>query len=291
MKRMVTVRDLQLRARSVAATLVLAGVVIALLAGAVSSGASASTSGRISAHLTSTSFTAAQASGVKLVYRFSSRSSRFGYVLSRSQGSQWVTVRSVSKRGSFTGSHTMTAKQLFGTKPIRIAQYRVKLSASANSVTLKFRVVNPSGTVVPPSSVVPQAGNWTVLAGESGGNGSDSFNVNSVAFTVAPDHTTVSNFGFEYTYSGIHALGRPSCVGVGQGFEAASASSPITNGQFSTPPDVTWSGDGSATFQGTFDSATRAHGTVLFRALISDFNCQWTGEVNGTVSSWTATPG
>jgi hypothetical protein len=289
MKRMVAVRDLQLRARSVAATLVLAGVVIALLAGAVSTGASASTSGRISAHLTSTSFTAAQAVGVKLAYKFSSRSSRFGYVLSRSQGSQWVKVRSVSKRGSFTGSHTMTAKQLFATKPITVAQYRVKLSASANSVTLKFRVVNASG--VPPSAVVPQAGNWTVLAGEVGGNSWDSFNVGSVAFTVAPDHTTVSNFGFEYTYSGITAPAKPSCVGPGQGFESASASSPITNDQFSTPPDVTWSGDGSATFQGTFDSATKAHGTVQFHVLISNVNCEWTGEVNSTESSWTATPG
>jgi hypothetical protein len=290
MKRMVTVRDIDLRARSVAVTLVLAGVVIALLAGAVSSGASASSSGRISGHLTSTSFTAAQAGAVKLVYKFSSRSSRFGYVLSRGHGSQWVTVRSVSKRGSFTGSHTMTAKQLFGTKPITVASYRVKLSVSANSVTLKFTVVKP-GTVVPPSSVVPQAGHWTVLGGESGGNSFDSFDVSSVGFTVAPDHTTVSNFGFYYSYTGITAQGKPSCVGPGYGYESASASSPITSDQFSTPPGVTWSGDGSATFQGTFDSATKAHGTVQFHVLISNLNCQWTGEVNSTASSWTATPG
>lgn len=155
MKRTATVRQLFSHLRSIGVQAVLAWMLSRLLAGVTSTGASASTSRRIAAHLTSASFTAAQASGVKVVYRFSSRSSRFGYVLSRRRGSRWVTVRSVSERGRFTGSHAMTVKQLFGTKPITVAQYQVKLSASANSVTLRFRVVNAPAPVAAPSPTAP----------------------------------------------------------------------------------------------------------------------------------------
>jgi hypothetical protein len=111
--------------------------------------ASAKTSPRVSAHLSTTALTAAQAGAVKLTYKFSSRSSRFAYVLSRKRGARWLTVRSVSSRGSFRGSHTIAVRGLFGAKPVTIGHYRLKLSSNANSVTLSFAVVTPrAGQVV-----------------------------------------------------------------------------------------------------------------------------------------------
>jgi hypothetical protein len=100
---------------------------------------SAAASGTITAHLTKTSFAAVQAGNVTLVYTFSPASTRFGYLLSLKKGANWVTVRSVNKTGSFRGSYTMTVKQLFGSHALQIGQYRVKVSADANSVTRGFR--------------------------------------------------------------------------------------------------------------------------------------------------------
>jgi hypothetical protein len=98
-------------------------------------------SGTITAHLTQTSFTAAQAGNVKLVYTFSPASTRFGYLLSLKNGANWVTVRSINKTGSFKGSYTMTVKQLFGSHAVKIGQYRVRVSADGGSKLLSFKVV------------------------------------------------------------------------------------------------------------------------------------------------------
>ncbi len=81
--------------------LIAAGSALIVLLSAASMGTSATKAGRISAHLTSTSFPPAQAGKVKVVYRFSSKSTRFAYVLSRKNGTAWTTLRRVSKRGSF----------------------------------------------------------------------------------------------------------------------------------------------------------------------------------------------
>ena len=174
--------------------LLAAGLALISSFGVVYVGASAATSARISAHLTSKSFTAAQAGSVQVVYKFSSKSTRFAYVLSRKTGSAWSTVRSASRRGSFRGSHTMTVKSVFGSKPITAGQYRLKLSSSANSVTLSF-------TVVPSPAVKPSAGLWygTILSGPvSSGPGVPSVTVTSVGFTVEPDQATVSHFTFRF---------------------------------------------------------------------------------------------
>jgi hypothetical protein len=73
--------------------------------GGMSSLAAAGAGAQISAHLTKTSFTASQAGSVKLVYGFSGSSTRFSYQISFATGSTWQTVMSVTKKGSFTGSH------------------------------------------------------------------------------------------------------------------------------------------------------------------------------------------
>jgi hypothetical protein len=119
----------------------LSGMLVFSLIGVVSSGASVEAGGKVvSARLTKTSFTAAQAGTVKLVCKFSPASSRFGYLLSWKKGAKWAKVRSVNKKGSFSGSYKMNVKKLFGSKSVKVGQYRVKVSADANSITRKFTV-------------------------------------------------------------------------------------------------------------------------------------------------------
>jgi len=93
-----------------------------------------------SALLSKTSFKSSEARKVKLTYRFAPRSTGFTYLLSIKNGSKWVIVRSVKRTGSFSGSHKMTVKQLFGSKPVKRGSYRLRLSANVNSKLLGFRV-------------------------------------------------------------------------------------------------------------------------------------------------------
>jgi len=137
------------RPRLVAAGFALSGMLALSLLGVVSSGASVAASGKVSASLSKTSFTAAQAGTVKLVCKFSPASTRFDYLLSLKKGAKWMTLRSVNKTGSFKGSHTMTVKKLFGLKAVKIGQYRVKVLADSNSVTRSFKVVKAAPTPAP----------------------------------------------------------------------------------------------------------------------------------------------
>jgi hypothetical protein len=138
------------RPRLASATLVLSAALVFSLVGVLSLGASLKAGGKVvSASLTKTSFPASQAGTVKLVYKFSPASSRFGYLLSLKKGAKWVKVQSVNKKGSFKGSYKMTVKKLFGSKSVQVGQYRVKVSADANSVRRSFRVVE---TTPPPGA-------------------------------------------------------------------------------------------------------------------------------------------
>jgi hypothetical protein len=94
----------------------------------------------VSAFLSKTSFKSSEAGKVKLTYRFAPRSTSFAYLLSVKKGLKWVKVRSTRRTGSFRGSHTMTVKRLFGSKPVKRGSYRLKLSANMNSKLLGFRV-------------------------------------------------------------------------------------------------------------------------------------------------------
>jgi hypothetical protein len=268
----------------------IAAAMLILSLGIVYAGASAATSPRISAHLTSKSFTAAQAGSVNVVYKFSAKSTRFAYVLSRKAGSAWSKVRSVSKRGSFRGSHTMTVKSVFGSKPITVGQYRLKLSSSANSVTLSFTVVKP-GT--PAGTVKPNAGHWYAFVSGpvSSGPGVPSVTVTSVEFTVDPDQGTVSLFTFRFKYSGIPGPPTYSCSGSNSLAVNNGPSSPIINGHFSTPtvtgpwkPD----GTGSGTYEGTFDTPKLAHGTAQFSIDLQGSGCATTPGVKTGKFSWSA---
>lgn len=129
------------RARLAATTLVLSAALVVSLLGVVSSGASVKAEGKVvSASLTRTSFTAAQAKTVKLKCKFSPATKRAVFLLQKKKGSKWVKVRSSTKRGSIK-AYSTTVKKLFGSKAVKVARYRVKISADANSLTRKFRVI------------------------------------------------------------------------------------------------------------------------------------------------------
>ena len=98
--------------------------------------AAAASGAKISAHLTKTSFTSAQASSVKLIYRFSKKSDGFSYLLTFKKSSKWQTVNSVKKKGSFNGSKSVAAKKIFAGKPIKVGSYRLELSSNLARVTL-----------------------------------------------------------------------------------------------------------------------------------------------------------
>jgi hypothetical protein len=146
--------------RGLAGLLLGLAVLASVLVG-VAGAASSTNSARISAHLTKTSFTATEASSVKLVYKFSKPSKSFSYRLTVKQGSKWQTVKSVRKKGAFKGSKTTTVKKFFAGKPIKDGSYRLMLSADANRVSLSFRV-----TLAVPSPIKLSITMWP--SGETG---------------------------------------------------------------------------------------------------------------------------
>lgn len=277
---------LQSRRRRLGVLLLAPLVALAMAFGVVSPGASAAA--RISARLTQTSFPAAQVSQAKLVYQFSATSHRFGYVLSRKSGSKWVRVHAVSKKGKFSGTHAKSVKRLFGHATVTAGKYRVKVSADANALTLKFTVTSPSS-----NAVVPRSGTWKSTSVNGGGG---LVSVTDVSFTVSPDGRTLTRFTFGYTYSG--AMLPPftqSCSGSAVSYALSGAPTAITDGQFSGPSGATgpwYQGNnvigGAGSWTGTFDSPTSAHGTARFSWGFVGMGCMRTSGSLGPFP-WTAT--
>lgn len=253
-----------LRSRLTYATLVLSAALAPSLLGIVSASASVKAGGRVvSASLTKTSFPAAQAKTVKLVYRLSPASKRFALLLSLKKGTKWANVRSVAKTGSFKGSYKMTAKALFGSKLVKPGQYRAKLSADANSLTRKFTVTKPTHTPTTPDTLRPEAGFWL-------GSGSDGVISYVIGFTVTSGGTNVTKF--QVTFDD------PECNVYGGNVTATSLYA-VTSGSFS-------SGRGNPNFSGSFDSATAARGTSSVNYSTGDENC---GDMDYEPAEWTAT--
>ncbi len=96
---------------------------------------------RVSARLTGEIVPRPRAGAIKLVYTFTKPSTRFDYVLERRQGKRWGTLRSVHMTGRFRGSHSVTIKELFGRKPLRVGKYRLQISAEAGGRVLEFSIV------------------------------------------------------------------------------------------------------------------------------------------------------
>ena len=123
------------------AGILLLGLVISPIAS--HSSAAIPAESQISARLTMTRFMPSEAGRVKLVYQFSKASTRFGYALSYEQGSRWQMLRKVEYRGRSRGLYATTVKKLFGVRPVRPGQYRLKLSADASTRLLTFEVAWP----------------------------------------------------------------------------------------------------------------------------------------------------
>lgn len=75
---------------------VLCALALAATCGLAGAASSTTSSGKISAHLTKTSFKSSQAGTVKLVYKFSVQSKSFSYLLTLKKGKKWQTVKSVT---------------------------------------------------------------------------------------------------------------------------------------------------------------------------------------------------
>ncbi|MHB8060881.1 MAG: hypothetical protein ACYDHO_08630 [Gaiellaceae bacterium] len=158
------------RAKSIASALVLVGSLALLSEPGVSAGSEArlvvpahtsaqlpssvAASGKIRAHLSKKSFSAAEARTVKLVYRFAPASKRFTYLLSKQTGTTWAKLRAVTRRGRFSGSYTKTLKSIFGSKPLAAAGYRLELRADANRIRLAFKVLPTAPLPTKPAKTV-----------------------------------------------------------------------------------------------------------------------------------------
>jgi len=93
----------------------------------------------VSCKLSKKIFRRSLAAKVRLTCSFNPRSKLLDFALSIKRRARWSAVSSGRKTGLFA-SYTLTAKQLFGRRPVRRGSYRLRLSAEANSRTLGFRV-------------------------------------------------------------------------------------------------------------------------------------------------------
>lgn len=125
-------------------TLVLALVCAAALIGssALAGAASRSASGQLSVRLTRTVFASSEAGAVKLIYRFSKPSTSFSYQLSAWSHSHWWPLKTVTTKGNFRGSKSMTVKRLFSGKPLNVGRYRIKLTCAYASKLIRFKLSN-----------------------------------------------------------------------------------------------------------------------------------------------------
>ncbi|HZS30017.1 MAG TPA: hypothetical protein VFA37_02030 [Gaiellaceae bacterium] len=164
-------------------------------------------------------------------------------------------------------------------------------AAAATLAVLAVAAIALTGAVPTASSgkVVPNPGTWKVkiVRGGSGSGTGGSFTVNSASFGVSTNHKQVVRFGFSYSYSGPIKPPAGNCSG--NGVSTAAKSSAIKSGRFYTASPTSWSGAGSATYNGVFTSARKAHGTAVFSVFITGTGCQFTGMSNTGTATWTAT--
>lgn len=261
---------------------------VALAFGLVTPAAAAS--GRVSAQMSATTFTAAQASGVRLTYSFSSKSRHFGFALARRASGKWVKVRTVSKRGSFKGSHVTTVKKVFGSHAVTVGRYRLQVAGDANTVSLKFTIASGS---TPPTTVVPKPGQWKSTSTAANGG---MVSVTDVSFVVSADSANVTDVTFHFTFSG--SMTPPfghSCSGTALTYPLAAAPTPVENAKFSGPTGATgaWyqgfnvAAGGTGVLTGTFDSPTTAHGTAMFNWRLGGTGCMSLSGQNGPFD-WSA---
>jgi alpha-tubulin suppressor-like RCC1 family protein len=131
------------------------------LAGAASNG---TFSGRLSARLTKTSFTNAQAGSVKLVCKFKKKSGTFSYALKLKKGKKWQAVKSARKSYK-KGAYTTTVKKVFAGKAVKLGSYRLKISANGASKTLSFTVKKKTSGGTTPTGSAPTNTSLPAISG------------------------------------------------------------------------------------------------------------------------------
>jgi hypothetical protein len=189
--------------------------------------------------------------------------------------------------GAGSGSYTLASADVGSTIRVIVTASNAHGSASATS--------SQTTVVTAPPSIRPQAGTWvtTSLSGPvSGGGGAGSLTITSMSFEVGTDQATVGTFGFNFTWYGTPGPPSYNCGGSGDSVMTSGNSSPITNGNFSSPnPTGAWSGRVSGFANGTFDTATSAHGTATANGFVGGGSgCYFQSGLSAQTGtfSWTA---
>jgi alpha-tubulin suppressor-like RCC1 family protein len=235
-----------LRLRSTVFGVVLLGAVMLPLGGRIASSPAARKApgaGRLTARLAATRLAPAQASEVRLDYRFHRPSARFSYLLQRKRGGKWIALRSVTLKGRLTGAHSTTVRHIFGQRAIRAGAYRLRLRSDLNLVSLRFSIF----TARPVTGVtgVSAGGMVTCILVHGGGVKCWGYNVDGELgdSTMTSSSTPVSvggvtgaiavNSGYKHSCV-VYPAGTISCWGTNQ--EGELGNSTLTNS--STPISV-----------------------------------------------------
>ena len=158
-------------------------------AATATAGSQAARSLKISASLSEAPFAPSEVNSVQVLFHLSTKSTGFGYRLSVKKGSTWRVLKSVTLRGSFKGSRSLSAGKLFPKRRAIIGHYRVELRAGTAHTTLYFDVVK----ALKISSLAVAAGgshSCTIVAGGGakcwGSNGRGELGNNSTANSATP---------------------------------------------------------------------------------------------------------
>jgi alpha-tubulin suppressor-like RCC1 family protein len=223
------------RARLFLACLTVGGVLLATPS--LSTGASA----KAYARLTQTSMLAAQARGVKLLYQFPVSVQKVSFTLAVKKGSSWSRLRSFTRKQNFKKPHTMTVKQLFGSKPVRVGNYRETVGAGGSWLKARFSVLSPllfnisAGSGHACSSLPSgQALCWGGNDEGDLGNGTTTGGAEPVLVTML-DNVTAVSAGYHHSCALLRS-GNVACWGanetgqLGNGTKVASSTPVLVNG-------------------------------------------------------------
>lgn len=116
-----------------------------------------SSAGKFSARFTQPYFTTYQTKTVKLVYKFRIPSKSFSYRLTVKKGGRQLLVKSVKKRGTYSGRKTMTVAKLFAGSVIKVGYYQLQIASDHARNQLNFKIVPFYGRLTKKSFTISEA--------------------------------------------------------------------------------------------------------------------------------------